>query len=148
MRPIRLLIPLALAGIASAQASAQVTPTASVQSGELTLFRDRNFAGPAMVMKDSNSNITFSPRSARITGGPWLICERPFFGGRCDEVKADTGKLNLHRSFSGTVRSARPVALPVPAQPEAAPAPPKPPSAPKPPEKPPAPEKPPEPPKS
>ncbi len=125
MRPVRILIPLALAGILAAQTSAQSVPQDAGKPGELALYRDRNFAGPSMILQDSNSNISFSPRSVRIIGGPWIICARPFFGGRCDEISADASKLSLHRSFSGTVRSARPVALPAPKQPKAGPAPPK-----------------------
>jgi len=141
LRLIRKLAALALApliGLPAVQASAQGAEQLEPGSGQFTLFRDRNFAGPSMVMHESSSSFSFSPRSARLSGGAWLICARPFFGGRCDEVRADTAKLNLHRSFSGMVRSARPVALAAPTQPKATPDPPKP----APPPEPPAPDKP------
>lgn len=60
----------------------------------------------------ASSNISFSPRAARVEGGAWLVCARPFFGGRCDTLVGSYPQLNLHRSFSGMVRSARPVNSP------------------------------------
>lgn len=106
MRPLGILIG---AGLLAAPASAG--------DSKLTLFRDRNFNGPAVTLTEANSNFTFSPRSVKLSGTPWLLCERPFFGGRCQEERGDEARLNLHRSFSGMVRSARPVALPAPPPP-------------------------------
>ena len=78
---------------------------------DLKLFRERNFGGAMMVLGESNSSFTFSPRAVRIgKGGAWLICPRPFFGGECKTITADTANLSLPRAFSGTVKSARPVA--------------------------------------
>lgn len=80
---------------------------------ELTMYRERNFRGAMMVLKDAGSNISFSPRALRVgEGGSWLICPRPFFGGQCKIVETDTANLSLPRAFSGTVKSARPVATP------------------------------------
>ncbi len=120
MRPFRVLIALALAAGTAPLLAASAGP------GELKLFRDRNFAGPAMALAEANSSFSVSPRSVRTGGAVWLLCERPFFGGRCQEVKEDSAKLTLHRAFSGTVRSARPVSMAAPAVPDE-PKPPKPP---------------------
>ena len=85
---------------------------------KLEMFNQRNFKGTMLTLGEGGSNIQFSPRAARVTGGPWMICARPFFGGRCDTIEGENPRLNLHRAFSGTVRSARPVDLPSPPPPK------------------------------
>ena len=82
------------------------------------MFNQRDFQGLSYILTGPSSNMMFTPRAARVTGGPWLICARPFFGGRCDTIKGDNPRLNLHRAFSGTVRSARPVDMPSPPPPK------------------------------
>ncbi len=84
---------------------------------ELRLFRERNFGGVAMLLSEANSNMNFSPRSAKPgAGGAWMLCPRAFFGGQCIRIDKDTSSLSLPRAFSGTVKSARPVASAAPVE--------------------------------
>lgn len=79
---------------------------------QLTMYNQRDFRGVSLILTEANSNIQFAARAIRVQGGPWQICARPFFGGRCDIVRSDNPQLNLARAFSGMVRSARPVDQP------------------------------------
>lgn len=87
---------------------APVAPVPTV-APRLEMFNQRDFRGVALTLDAAGSNIRFSPRAARTTGGAWQICARPFFGGRCDVIEGSHPHLSLHRSFSGTVQSARPI---------------------------------------
>jgi hypothetical protein len=78
-------------------------------SAEIAMFSQRNFQGARYALDSESGNMSFSPRSVRVTDAqPWDICPRPFFGGACLTISRSTDNLNLPRAFSGMVRSARP----------------------------------------
>jgi hypothetical protein len=89
----------------------------------LTLFDRRNFAGSQQRLERDEPQMQFTARSARIVGGRWRLCERPFFGGRCVTVDRDQPTLDLPRAFGGMVRSAKPEARQLPTSPHPAPPP-------------------------
>ena len=82
---------------------------ASPASAEVAMFSQRDFQGARYSLESSSSNMSFSPRSVRVTETAWELCPRPFFGGTCLIVKSNSKNLSLPRAFSGMVRSARPV---------------------------------------
>lgn len=82
-------------------------------AAEVAMFSQRNFQGARYSLSTESANMNFSPRSIRVVPGePWQICPRPFFGGDCRTIEKPNAKLTLPRSFSGMVRSARPLAAP------------------------------------
>jgi hypothetical protein len=83
--------------------------SATPASAEMVMFSQRNFQGTSYALQSASNSLSFSPRSARVLPDqPWELCPRPFFGGPCITVSEANPKLNLPRSFSGMVRSARP----------------------------------------
>jgi hypothetical protein len=82
---------------------------ASAASAEIAMFSQRGFQGARYGLSKESGNMSFSPRSVRVTADqPWDICPRPFFGGACMTISQSSDNLNLPRAFSGMVRSARP----------------------------------------
>jgi hypothetical protein len=81
---------------------------ATAAKAELRLFDQRSYQGRQLAVEREASNMSFSPRSAKIVNGAWEVCPRPFFGGSCIRLEQDQPNLNLPRAFSGMIRSARP----------------------------------------
>lgn len=82
---------------------------ATPASAEVALFSQRDFQGARYSLEAASSNMSFSPRSVRVTDTPWELCPRPFFGGTCLKIDKNRSNLSLPRAFSGVVRSARPL---------------------------------------
>lgn len=83
---------------------------AAPASAGIELFNQPEFKGAAAPLSSASSNMNFTPRSVRVDDAPWEICPRPFFGGSCMRLDSTRSNFNLPRAFSGTVRSARPLA--------------------------------------
>ncbi|AHE55722.1 beta/gamma crystallin-related protein [Sphingomonas sanxanigenens] len=58
---------------------------------QATLYRERNFAGPAVSVQraEANLGVTWPVQSIRVQTGRWQICTGPSFTGRCDILMRD-----------------------------------------------------------
>lgn len=81
-------------------------PTAQPR-GEIIVYRDRNFAGPAVSITQDKTNLRLAwpVRSARVRGGTWELCERAGFQGACLTVTRDNR--DLGQRLVQSVRVAR-----------------------------------------
>ncbi len=52
---------------------------------EIIIYRDRNFSGPAVSIRQDETNLrlVWTVNSARVHSGRWQLCERPHFQGPC-----------------------------------------------------------------
>lgn len=78
------------------QATAHRPPAPPTQTaGEIIIYRDRNFAGPAVSIRQDQANLRLAwpVRSARVRSGTWELCERAAFQGRCLTVTRDNRDL-------------------------------------------------------
>lgn len=74
----------------------------------LMLFSEPNFGGEARLITsrvDNLSSIQFNdrPRSLRVLGGEWIVCEHANFGGRCETLRneaSDLRRMGLDREIS------------------------------------------------
>lgn len=71
---------------------------------EITIYRDRNYNGPAVSIPhdEPNLRLVWTVNSARVRSGTWQLCERPNYQGICFALSADSGNLGHRR-----VQSAR-----------------------------------------
>jgi hypothetical protein len=67
--------------------------------GEIVIYRDRNFDGPAVSIQQEERNLrlVWTVNSARVHGGTWQLCERPNFAGSCMTLTSDTRNLGHRR---------------------------------------------------
>jgi hypothetical protein len=72
--------------------------------GEIVIYRDRNFDGPAVAIhqEERNLRLVWTVNSVRVHGGTWQLCERSNFNGPCMTLTSDTRNLGHRR-----VQSAR-----------------------------------------
>ncbi len=92
-------------------ALAVTATTASAQSGSATVYRDRNFSGPAVAVSQANSNmrLAFRISSVRINGAPWQLCPEPNFRGKCLIVGETTPDMRAkYYGWTGQLQSMRP----------------------------------------
>ena len=84
---------------------------ASAQRGEATIYRDRNFMGPAMFIDRTNPNLglAWPVNSIRVAAGAWELCPQPNFRGNCLIVGQNTPDLRRAYNWSGPLQSMRPV---------------------------------------
>ena len=82
---------------------------ASAQSGTATIYRDRNFSGPAVAVSQTNPNLrlNFAVNSIRLQGGPWELCSQPNFRGNCLIVGQTTSDLGRTYNWGGQLQSMR-----------------------------------------
>ncbi|MDR2858606.1 MAG: beta/gamma crystallin family protein [Novosphingobium sp.] len=82
-------------------------PTPVKPADEITIYRDRNFSGPAVSIRQDEANLglAWTVGSARVRGGTWELCERPRYQGACHTVWRDSSNLGQRRVQS--VRPAR-----------------------------------------
>jgi hypothetical protein len=100
-----------VAGLALAVTAAGTATTASAQSGSATVYRDRNFSGPAVAASQANSNmrLNFRISSVRISGAPWELCPEPNFRGKCLIVGETTSDMFAkYYGWTGQLQSMRP----------------------------------------
>jgi hypothetical protein len=72
--------------------------------GEIVIYRDRNFDGPAVAIShdEPNLRLVWTVNSARVHGGTWQLCERANYQGICMNLSNDSRNLGHRR-----VQSAR-----------------------------------------
>lgn len=82
---------------------------ATAQNGTATIYRDRNFSGPAVAVSQTSPNmrLNFQVQSVRITGGPWELCSQPNFRGNCLIVGQSTQDLRRSYNWQGPLQSMR-----------------------------------------
>ncbi|TCM17354.1 beta/gamma crystallin [Novosphingobium sp. PhB165] len=98
--PSLLLISAAAQGQPATPHPAQVQhPPAPPPVGEIIIYRDRNFSGPAVSITQDKPNLglKWTVGSARVRGGTWELCERPNHQGACLTLSADNGNLGQRR---------------------------------------------------
>jgi hypothetical protein len=66
---------------------------------EVVIYRDRNFDGPAVSVRQDEPNLrlTWTVESARVFGGRWELCERPHYQGVCMALSQDSRSLGHRR---------------------------------------------------
>jgi hypothetical protein len=77
----------------------------------LTLYEYRDLRGGSFDLDHPDRALSETggrARSLSTRGGPWEICDRPDFGGRCVTVSGDVGDLRAY-GMANRVASARPV---------------------------------------
>ena len=99
--------PAALAQGAPAQET--VAPTSLAPGGPATIYRDRNFAGPAVSISRDNPNLrlNFQVNSIRLQGGAWELCPQASYRGRCITVRQTTADLGRALNWGGALQSMR-----------------------------------------
>ena len=67
--------------------------------GEIVIYRDRNFDGPAVSIRQDEPNLglVWTVDSARVHGGRWQLCERPHYQGTCMILSEDSRSLGHRR---------------------------------------------------
>ena len=82
----------------------------AAQSGNATIYRDRNFSGPAVAVDKANPNmrLNFQVLSIRVERGPWEICSQPNFRGNCQIIRQSSADLRRSHNWAGALQSMRP----------------------------------------
>ena len=114
MIPVRSALPVLFAALAVLAAPGQAQEPTTVAEkllggrGEATIYRDVNFAGPAVTVSRANPDMRLSWRvtSIRVRSGAWQLCSQPNYRGTC--ITVDRDDRNLRGQLS-TVASLRPV---------------------------------------
>ncbi len=67
--------------------------------GEIIIYRDRNFSGPAVSIRQDESNLglRWTVSSARVRGGTWQLCERTNHRTPCMTLSSSSNNLNHKR---------------------------------------------------
>jgi hypothetical protein len=67
--------------------------------GEIIIYRDRNFDGPAVSIRQEEPNLrlVWTVNSARVRGGTWHLCERANFHAPCLTLSSDNRNLGHRR---------------------------------------------------
>ncbi|WP_395330539.1 beta/gamma crystallin-related protein [Novosphingobium sp. BL-8H] len=101
------LLPVSIPAHGQQAAAHRPPPPPAQPAGEIIVYRDRNFAGPAVSIRQDQSNLrlAWTVRSARVRSGTWELCERAGFQGRCLTVTRDNRDLGQRRVQS--VRGSR-----------------------------------------
>jgi hypothetical protein len=95
----------------SAPALSQTKPMPlpeAVAEPESTIYRDANFSGPAVAIRDSNPNLglAWPVNSIRVKAGRWQLCERTNYRGTCRTYDTDTSVIR-NGVFGHPVQSIR-----------------------------------------
>jgi hypothetical protein len=75
-------------------------PLPQTPKGEIIIYRDRNFDGPAVsiTQNEQNLRLAWTVSSARVRGGgTWELCEQPNHQGACLTVRGDNNNLGQRR---------------------------------------------------
>ena len=67
--------------------------------GEVIIYRDRNFNGPAVAIShdEPNLRLVWTVNSAKVRGGTWHLCERPNFHAPCLTLSSNNSNLGHRR---------------------------------------------------
>ena len=79
----------------------------------LVLFEGADYRGPAITLDNESGDLAGfggRARSFQVLSGTWLVCDRPNFSGRCQEVSESVPDVQGW-GFGGSIRSARPVEI-------------------------------------
>lgn len=84
---------------------------AVAQQAEATIYRDRNFNGPAVAVAQPQPNLAlrFRVQSIRVASGTWELCPQPNFRGNCLSVSQSSNNLARDYGWGGTLQSMRPM---------------------------------------
>lgn len=112
LAPSLLLVSVAQAQPAVTRPAPPLQPAPVQRADEIVIYRDRNFDGPAVSIRQDEPNLRLGwpIGSARVRGGTWELCERPNYQGACLSVWNDNRNLGGRRvqsarmSRSGTWR--------------------------------------------
>jgi len=82
----------------------------AVHAGELTLYKDSEFRGPSISLRDATPNLERAgfndvTSSVIVRSGTWELCEHAAFQGRC--IKLDRGEYRMLEGFNDKVSSVR-----------------------------------------
>ncbi len=68
-------------------------------TGEIVIYRDRNFDGPAVSIRqeERNLHLAWTVNSARVHGGTWHLCEGANFRTPCLTLSSDNRNLGHRR---------------------------------------------------
>jgi hypothetical protein len=105
---------IAAAGGASAQNDdARYRPPPPGQEPYATLYRDTNYAGPAVAVERAQPDprLGFAVRSIRVRSGAWQLCSVRNYAGTCITVTASTPDLGSRLGILRRVGSIRPIAV-------------------------------------
>jgi beta/gamma crystallin len=81
------------------------------RSARLLLFEGADYRGPSVTLDSESADLSGfggRARSLQVVSGTWLVCDRPNFSGRCQEVSESVPDVQRW-GFGGSIRSARPV---------------------------------------
>jgi hypothetical protein len=76
----------------------------------LVLFEGADYRGPSVTLDNESGDLAGfggRARSFQVVSGRWLVCDRPNFSGRCQEVSESVPDVQRW-GFGGSIRSARP----------------------------------------
>jgi hypothetical protein len=79
--------------------------------GRMVLFERPGYRGPSVTIESASGDLEGfggRARSVQVISGSWLLCDRPRFSGRCQEISASVPDLDQW-GLGGRVMSARPV---------------------------------------
>lgn len=84
----------------------------AAHAGELTLYTDSEFRGPAITLRDATPDLVrqgFNDRTSSVVvrSGRWELCEHAGFQGHC--IVLDRGEYRVLEGFNDKVSSAREV---------------------------------------
>jgi hypothetical protein len=77
----------------------------------IVLFEGEGYRGPSVTLDAASGDLAGfggRARSLQVLSGTWLVCDRPRFSGRCQQVNASVPDLDSW-GLSGRIMSARPV---------------------------------------
>lgn len=81
------------------------------RSARLTIFEGVDYRGESVTLESASGDLSGfggRARSLQVLSGTWLVCDRPNFTGRCQEVSQSVPDVQRW-GFGGSIRSARPV---------------------------------------
>ena len=93
----------------AAMAQEGAAPASLAPGGAATIYRDRNFSGPAVSVGQDNPNLrlNFRVNSIRLQGGAWELCSQANYRGNCITVRQTTSDLGRALNWGGTLQSMR-----------------------------------------
>ena len=111
--PLKVTATVALLSLGSlpGQSSAQEERMSPPGNAEATVYRDRNFQGPAMAAQraDPDVRLAWPVYSIRIARGAWQLCSEPNFRGSCVTLTRSEANLSGRLGRVNALRSMRPV---------------------------------------
>lgn len=81
------------------------------EGARLVLFEGAGYRGPSVTIDSGSgdlSGVGGRARSLQVLSGTWLVCDRPRFSGRCQQISSSVPDLD-QLGLGGRVMSARPV---------------------------------------